>query len=63
VSSQKKSPRAPPNSPIAQAATNFLDAPDSAFGQAWHMPCVATRTTREILKIAADALGAPLRIR
>ena len=27
------------------------------------MPCAATRTTRELLQIAADALGVPLRIR
>ncbi len=48
---------------IARAATTLLDAPDSAFGQAWHTPCAPTRTTREILQIAADALGVPLRIR
>ncbi len=48
---------------IARAVTTLLDAPDSAFGQAWHLPCAPTRTTREILQIAADTLGAPLRIR
>jgi nucleoside-diphosphate-sugar epimerase len=48
---------------IARAATTLLDAPDSAFGQAWHVPCAPTRTTREILLIAADSLGVPLRIR
>ena len=48
---------------IARAATTLLDAPNSAFGQAWHMPCAPTRTTREILQVAADALGVPLRIR
>jgi nucleoside-diphosphate-sugar epimerase len=42
---------------IARAATTLLDAPDSAFGKAWHVPCAPTRTSREILKIAADALG------
>jgi nucleoside-diphosphate-sugar epimerase len=47
----------------ARAATTLLEAPDSAFGQAWHMPCAPTRTTREILQIAAEALGVPLRIR
>ena len=35
----------------------------SAFGQPWHVPCAPTRTTREILQIAADALGVPLRTR
>jgi len=48
---------------IARAATTLLDAPDSAFGQAWHMPCAPARTTREILQMAADALGVPLRLR
>ena len=48
---------------IARAVTTLLGAPDSAFGQAWHMPCAPTRTTREILQIAAEALGVPLRIR
>ncbi len=41
---------------IARAATTLLAAPDSAFGQAWHVPHAPTRTTRDILKIAADAL-------
>lgn len=47
---------------IARAATTLLAAPDSAFGQAWHVPCAPTRTTRDILKIAADTLGVKLRI-
>jgi nucleoside-diphosphate-sugar epimerase len=47
---------------IARAATTLLAAPDAAFGQAWHVPCAPTRTTRDILKIAADALGVRLRI-
>jgi nucleoside-diphosphate-sugar epimerase len=47
---------------IARAATTLLAAPDSAFGQAWHVPCAPTRTTRDILKIAAKTLGVKLRI-
>jgi nucleoside-diphosphate-sugar epimerase len=47
---------------IARAAATLLAAPDSAFGQAWHVPCAPTRTTRDILRIAADALGVKLRI-
>jgi nucleoside-diphosphate-sugar epimerase len=47
---------------IARAATTLLAAPDSAFGQAWHVPCAPTRTTRDILKIAAEALGVKLNI-
>jgi nucleoside-diphosphate-sugar epimerase len=47
---------------IARAATTLLAAPDSAFGQAWHVPCAPIRTTRDILKIAAGTLGVRLRI-
>ena len=47
---------------VARAATTLLAAPDSAFGKAWHMPCAPTRTTRDILKIAAETLGVKLRI-
>ena len=47
---------------VARAATTLLGAPDSAFGRAWHVPCAPIRTTRDILKIAADALGVRLRI-
>ena len=47
---------------IARATTTLLAAPDSAFGQAWHMPCAPTRTTRDLLQIAADALHVKLRI-
>jgi nucleoside-diphosphate-sugar epimerase len=47
---------------IARAATTLLAAPDSAFGQAWHMPCAPTRTTHDIFKIAADTLDVKLRI-
>jgi nucleoside-diphosphate-sugar epimerase len=42
---------------IGRAAATLLAAPDSAYGQAWHVPCAPTRTTREILRIAAEALG------
>jgi nucleoside-diphosphate-sugar epimerase len=47
---------------IARAVTTLLAAPDSAFGQAWHMPCAPTQTTRDILQIAADTLDVKLRI-
>jgi len=47
---------------IARAATTLVAAPDSAFGQAWHVPCAPTRTTRDLFKMAADALGVRLRI-
>ncbi len=47
---------------LARAATTLLAAPDSAFGQAWHVPCAPIRTPREILRIAAEALEVRLRI-
>ena len=47
---------------IARAATTLLAASDSAFGQAWHMPCPPTRTTRDLLQIAAETLDVKLRI-
>jgi nucleoside-diphosphate-sugar epimerase len=47
---------------IARAVVSLLAAPDSAFGQAWHMPCAPIRTTRNILRIAADTLDVKLRI-
>lgn len=48
---------------IARATVTLLDAPDDAFGQAWNMPCAPTRTPRQILKLGADAIGQPLRVR
>lgn len=48
---------------IARAATTLISAPDSAYGQAWHVPCAPTRTMRELLALAADALGQRLRLR
>jgi hypothetical protein len=42
--------------------TTLLDAPDEDFGQVWHSPCAPTRTSREILAIGADAIGAKLRV-
>ena len=47
---------------IGRAVTSLLTAPDSAYGQAWHLPCAPTRRTREILQLAADALGVRLRL-
>lgn len=47
---------------FARAAVSLLDAPDDAYGQAWHVPCAATQTLRAILEIAAETLKLPLRI-
>lgn len=48
---------------IARAVETLLEAPDDAFGEAWHVPSPPMRTAREILKIGADALGVKLRVR
>ena len=41
----------------ARAVVSLLDAPDDAYGQAWHVPCAPTRTPREILALGAAAIG------
>jgi nucleoside-diphosphate-sugar epimerase len=40
-----------------RAVVSLLDAPDDAFGQAWHVPCAPTRTPRQILALGAAAIG------
>ena len=47
---------------IARAVATLLEAPDEAYGQAWHVPCAPTRTPREILQLGAAALGVRLRL-
>jgi len=42
---------------IAKAALILLDAPDDAYGQVWNMPCAPTRTPRDLLRLAAKAIG------
>jgi nucleoside-diphosphate-sugar epimerase len=61
---------APPDTPhdfayvpdIARAVATLLDAPDDAFGQAWHMPCAPIRTPRQILALGAQSLGLKLKL-
>ncbi len=48
---------------FARAVVSLLDAPDDAYGQAWHLPCAPTLRPREVLGLGAAALGAPLKIR
>ncbi len=47
---------------VARAIVSLLEAPDDAYGQAWHVPTPPTRTLREIAAIAAGALGVPARV-
>ena len=47
---------------FGRAFVTLLDAPDDAFGRAWHVPCAPTRTARDILQIGAKAFGVKPRI-
>jgi nucleoside-diphosphate-sugar epimerase len=47
---------------FARALVTLADAPDEAFGQAWHVPNAPTRTTRELLTLAASLIGVRARI-
>lgn len=49
-------------SDYARAVITLRDAPDSDFGQAWHVPTAPTRTLRQHLQMVADLLGVPLRL-
>jgi len=45
-----------------RAVVSLLDAPDDAFGQAWHVPCAPTQTPRQIIALGAAALGVAPRV-
>ena len=47
---------------IARAVALLLDAPDSDFGTAWHMPSAPTQTLRQIIALGAAAIGAKPRL-
>jgi nucleoside-diphosphate-sugar epimerase len=47
---------------IARAVVELLDAPDSDFGQAWHIPSAPTTTLREIISLGAAAIGVTPRL-
>jgi nucleoside-diphosphate-sugar epimerase len=47
---------------FARAVIKLIDAPDDAYGQAWNVPNAPTRTLRELLALAADIAGVPLRV-
>jgi nucleoside-diphosphate-sugar epimerase len=46
----------------ARAVVSLLDAPDDAYGQAWHVPSAPTRTPRQIIALGAAALGLAPRV-
>lgn len=49
-------------SDYARAVITVLDAPADAYGQAWHVPTAPTKTLRQHLQTAADALGVKLKL-
>jgi nucleoside-diphosphate-sugar epimerase len=47
---------------FARAVVTLCDAPDDAYGQAWHVPSAPTRNLRELLILAAKIAGVSLRM-
>ncbi len=47
---------------VARSVVTLCDAPDDAYGQAWHVPNAPTQTFRELLTLAARIAGVPLRM-
>jgi len=47
---------------FARALVTLLDAPDDAYGQAWHVPNAPTKSLRELLALAATLIGVRPRI-
>jgi nucleoside-diphosphate-sugar epimerase len=47
---------------FARAIISLLDAPDDAYGQAWHVPNAPTQSLRDLIKLAARLIGTAPRI-
>jgi nucleoside-diphosphate-sugar epimerase len=47
---------------FARALVSLIDAPDDAYGQAWHVPNAPAQTLREVLTLAAQLIGIPPRL-
>lgn len=47
---------------VARALVSLVDAPDDAYGRAWHVPSAPTRSLREVLTLAASLIGVRPRI-
>jgi len=48
---------------VARAVVTLCEAPDDAYGQAWHVPNAPTHSLRELLALAARIAEVPLRMR
>jgi len=48
---------------VARAVVTLCEAPDDAYGQAWHVPNAPTHCLRELLALAARIAEVPLRMR
>ncbi|MDX2066664.1 MAG: NAD-dependent epimerase/dehydratase family protein [Fimbriimonadaceae bacterium] len=44
---------------FARALISLADSED-AYGQAWHVPCMELKSTREVIELAVERLGTPL---
>jgi nucleoside-diphosphate-sugar epimerase len=47
---------------FARALVTLIDAPDDAYGQAWHVPNAPARSLRELCDLAATLIGVPPRV-
>lgn len=43
---------------FARALVTLIDAPDDAYGEAWHVPNAPTQTLRQLVALAAQSIGA-----
>jgi nucleoside-diphosphate-sugar epimerase len=47
---------------FARALATLIDAPDDAYGEAWHVPNAPERSLREVFELAADLIGVRRRV-
>jgi len=47
---------------FARALLTLIDAPDDAYGEAWHVPNAPERSLREVFELAAEVIGVRHRV-
>ncbi|HWX29861.1 MAG TPA: hypothetical protein VNZ53_20780, partial [Steroidobacteraceae bacterium] len=47
---------------FARALVTLIDAPDDAYGEAWHVPNAPTETLRQLITLAAKLIGTKPRL-